>query len=413
MRLQLVPAPGRHDVLELPWDQPLDVWHSDRLVVAARGIGRHVVRFVESGDVVLALKELPERLAEREYRILRALTVAGLRSVDPVGVVTGRRSASGEPLEGVIMTRYLEFSLPYRLVFARKPIPALVSRLLDALVELLVQLHLAGIFWGDCSLSNTLFRRDAGALAAYLVDTETAEKHERLSDGQRRHDVEIAAENLIGELLDVEAELGEQLADDPFALSEELHERYERLWTELNAEEVLGPADRARIEERLRRVNELGYDVDEVEIVETDGGFRFRVRPKAGDPGHHRRRLMRLTGLEAQENQARRLLSDIWEHRARLEREGRPPVSDAAVAGSWLTEIFEPTIAAVPAELWTKRAAAEVFHELLEHRWFLSEQANREISHAEAVPSYIENVLRAAPDERAVVIEPEPETDAV
>lgn len=44
------------------------------------------------------------------------------------------------------------------------------DHLLDAISGLLVQLHLAGTFWGDCSLSNTLFRRDAGALQAYLVD---------------------------------------------------------------------------------------------------------------------------------------------------------------------------------------------------------------------------------------------------
>ena len=66
--------------------------------------------------------------------------------------------------------------LPYRVVAlrARPAIPYLGDRLLDALVGLLVRLHLAGFFWGDCSLSNTLFRRDAGALSAYVIDTETS-----------------------------------------------------------------------------------------------------------------------------------------------------------------------------------------------------------------------------------------------
>jgi hypothetical protein len=130
------------------------------------------------------------------------------------------------------------------------------------------------------------------------------------------------------------------------------------------------------------------------------------VRPQVVDPGHYRRRLVRLTGLETQENQARRLLQDIEAYRDLLERQGRPPVSDAALAGTWLTEVFEPSIAAIPRELWTKRAPAQVYHELLDHRWYLSEQAGREIPLSEAVESYVEDVLRTHPDERAVFAEP-------
>ena len=86
--------------------------------------------------------------------------------------------------------------------------PDLRTHLLNALAELLARLHLRGFFWGDCSLSNTLFRRDAGALSAYLVDAETGELHEQLSDGQRAYDIEIAQMNVVGELLDVDAEVG-------------------------------------------------------------------------------------------------------------------------------------------------------------------------------------------------------------
>lgn len=404
MRLQLVPTAGRYDVLDLPWERPLEDWRSDRLVVVTRGISRHVVRFVEAGDVVLALKELPDRIAQREYSLLRALERRGMPAVEAVGLVTERESAEG-PLPPVVVTRYLEFSLPYRYAFARRPLPALAARLLDALAELLVRLHLGGFFWGDCSLSNALFRRDAGALAAYLVDAETAEHHERLSDGQRLFDLETAEENLAGELLDVEAELGADLGGEPYELAEELRQRYDRLWAELHVEEELGADEHGQIEERLRHVNELGYDVDELELVGTDGGFRLAVRPTIAAPGYHRRRLLRLTGLDAQENQARRLLEDLAAHRAQLERLGRPPVSEAALAGSWLTNVFEPAIAAIPPELWTKRAPAELYHELLEHRWYLSEREGREIGHLEAVPSYIETVLQTVPDERSVVVD--------
>jgi hypothetical protein len=224
LRLQLVPKPGRPDFLDLPWDQPLDDWESDRLAVVARGVGRHVVRFVEYDGNFYALKELPHEIAHREYKLLRALTREGLPAVEAVGIV------HRPELEDVLLTRYLEFSLPYRLVLARKPVADVRARLRDALAELLVRLHLAGFFWGDCSLSNTLFRRDAGSLVAYLVDLETGEHHDELGTGLREHDLEIAEENITGELLDLEAEVGELGLDDPVELGADVRREYKRLW---------------------------------------------------------------------------------------------------------------------------------------------------------------------------------------
>ena len=404
LRLQLVPRPGRPDFLDLPWDEPLDEWESDRLAVVARGIGRHVVRFVEYDGVFYALKELPHDVAHREYRLLRSLNQEGLPAVEAVGIV------HRPELEDVLITRYLEWSLPYRLVLARQPVADVRERLRDALAELFVRLHLGGFFWGDCSLSNTLFRRDAGTLNAYLVDLETGERHDELSDGVRAHDLEIARENLTGELLDIEAEVGERLGD-PDEIAGDIVERYERVWEELTAEEEITVTDRSRLAERLRRLNERGFDVDEFELERTDGGYRLTIRPQVVDPGHHRRRLLRLTGLDAQENQARRLLEDIEEFRRVLEARGESPVSDHALAGRWLTELFEPTIAAMPREMWTKRQAAQVFHELLDHRWYLSEHHGRPVSIEEAAASYVENVLPTIPDERAIIVDQRPAID--
>lgn len=398
MRIQLVPQSDQPDFLDLPWRTPLEEWESDRLVEVARGIGTHVVRFVRYGERFYALKELPPPLADREYRLLRALAEQNAPSVQAVGVVHDR----GPDLHSVLITRYLEFSLPYRLAIIR--LPDQIDRLLDAFVQLLVRIHLVGFFWGDCSLSNALFRRDAGALAAYLVDTETSELHEELSDGQRLHDLERAEENVFAELLDVEAELGSDERRDPETISTEVRARYERLWTELLDEEEFGAGEGERVAERVRRLNRLGFDAEELELISTDAGYKMRVHPSVVEPGHHRRRLLRLTGLEAQENQAKRLLEDIDAFRASLVEAGQKPVSDAAVAGRWLADVFEPTIAAVPPELWTKRQAAQLYHELLEHRWYLSEREGREVGMDEAVQSYIDDVLRGLPDERALIV---------
>jgi tRNA A-37 threonylcarbamoyl transferase component Bud32 len=400
LRIQLVPKPGRPDFLDLPWDEPLDDWETDRLAVVARGIGRHIVRFVEYDGVFYALKELPHEIAHREYRLLRALNQEGLPAVEAVGIV------HRPELEDVLLTRYLEFSLPYRLVLARKPVADVRARLRDALAELLVRIHLAGFFWGDCSLSNTLFRRDAGSLVAYLVDLETGERHDELSPNVRAHDLEIAEENITGELLDLEAEVGEVGLEDPIELGTDVRQEYERLWHELTAEEEFMVTDSSLLADRLRRLNERGFDVDEFELEAIeDAGYRLTIRPQSVDPGHHRRRLLRLTGLDAQENQARRLLQDIEEFRHALEETGEQPVSDAAVAGRWLTEVFEPTIASVPRHKWTKRQAAQLYHELLDHRWFLSERESRSVPFAEAFESYHETILPTIPDERAIIVD--------
>jgi tRNA A-37 threonylcarbamoyl transferase component Bud32 len=389
---RLVARTGHPDFLDLPWSEPLEDWQSPRFVEVARGIGRHVVRFVDYDGALYALKELPPRLAQREYQLLRSLTESGLPAVEAVGVVNERGASS----ESVLLTRYLDYSLPYRLVLSRAVLPAPLDLLLDAFAGLLVRLHLAGFFWGDCTLSNTLFRRDAGQLSAYLVDAETSELHEQLSEGQRMHDLELARENLYGELLDV----GNREA---LALVEQVIASYERLWSELMHEEVFALDERFRLEERLRRLNELGFDAAEIEVLGTEDGYRLRLRSRVVESGHHRRRLLQLTGLRAQDNQARRLLDDVEVFRRELEAKGEPPISESALAGRWLNEVFEPAIASIPTELWGKREAAELYHELLEHRWYQSQRKGRDVGRDEALRSYVD-FLRSLPDERRVVL---------
>jgi Domain of unknown function (DUF4032) len=319
-----------------------------------------------------------------------------------VGVVSGRGSA----LDTVLITKHLEFSLPYRALFSARGVSDLRASLLHGLAELLARLHLVGFFWGDCSLSNTLFRRDAGALSAYLVDAETGELHPSLSSGQRRHDLEITVENLVGELLDVDSEVGLPDYLDPVETAEALEVIYDNLWDELTREEVFGPDERYRIDERLRRLNQLGFDVEEIELVGAADGYRLRLDPHVVEPGHHRRRLLMLTGLNAQENQARRMLNDLARFRADLEETEGRPVPESVAAYRWRAEVFEPAVAAVQPELKNKLQAAEAFHELLHHRWYLSEKAGRDVGLDEAVRSYVEDVLRHAPDERTMLSTP-------
>ncbi len=319
-------------------------------------------------------------------------------------MVSGREDEDGEEIEPALVTQHLQYSLPYRSLFSHGLPHDSLPKILDALVVLLVRLHLSGFFWGDVSLSNVLFRRSAGEFAAYLVDAETGELHDTLSPGQRAHDLEVALTNIYGELLDLQAGglLSESFeADD---IVDRVQERYDGLWHELTGTEEFTTDEIWRIEQRMERLNDLGFDVDELDIVTDWHGSTVRVQPKVVEANHHARDLQRLTGLDVEDNQARRLLNDLAAFTAHNDLGGE---SRSIVAHKWLTTVYEPITAMVPPELRGKLEPAEVFHEILEHRWFLSEQHGHPVHTVDAAKSYIENVLAARPEE---VLAGEPDT---
>lgn len=409
----LVTRGGHPDFLDLPWTEPLAEWQHERLVPMARGVSRHIVRFVAYDSRVYALKETTEQLAEREFRALRTLAELDLPVVKAVGIVHARHDSDGGELGAVLITRFLDYSLPYRHLFAVDPSPALRPQLVDAGALLLVRLHLEGVFWGDCSLSNVLFRRDAGALMAYLVDAETVETNPApLGDGMRGHDLEIAVENVAGGVYDLQEAGLLPRALDPAELVADLEHRYEALWCELTRTDELDAGDRHHIEDRIRRLNELGFDVEELAVEATEGGTRLRIRPVVVEEGHHSRELQRRTGLQVQENQARRLLNDIAAFRAWHEGASGQPMSEGVGAARWMAEVYEPMVAQVPDELRGRLEPAELFHELLEHRWFLSEAQGREVTNEEALASLITAVLPYLPDERTILVPPDEDPSA-
>jgi Domain of unknown function (DUF4032)/Lipopolysaccharide kinase (Kdo/WaaP) family len=407
MSFRLLTRPGHPTFLDLPLDEPMIDWTTERLVSPVRGLHRHVVVFVAYGDDMYALKELPDKIAEREYRNLRELVERDVPTVDAIGTITGRTDHDGDPLEGIVITRHLDFSLPFRVLFNRTSLADGAPLLLDALAQLLVRIHLAGFYWGDCSLSNSLFRRDAGSLSATLVDAETGELHDRLSEGQRKYDLELAQFNVAAELADVAAEGGFSDVFDPGDIAQDLLDRYDALWNELTSSEVIPSGDKYAIEAKVRRVNELGFDVSEITLEEVPGGFRMRFETAVVEADHHRRRLQTLTGLDVQEGQARRLLNDVRGYRSYLERKAGKPISEARAAMRWLQEIFDPVISSVPQELCGKLEPAEIFHQVLEHRWFMSEALDKDIGTIIATQDYVDNVLRKLPEEHHAAAEAE------
>src|SRR5690606_22532580 len=208
----------------------------------------------------------------------------------------------------------------------------------------------------------------------------------RSSDlGQREDDLEIARVNIAGELLDLAAGGKLDEATDAVEVSAGIVAAYRTLWDELTGSESFAANERWRIAERVDRLNHLGFDVEEREIVTDINGTQVRIQPKLVDAGQHRRRLLRLTGLAARMSQARRLLNDLDSFAATRHVDG---LDEEQVAHEWLMGVFEPVVRSIPRELQGKLEPAEAFHQLLDHRWQLSQAQERDVPLAEAMTSF-------------------------
>ncbi len=404
--MQITAANVDPALLDLPWDIPLEEWPEEILAALPRGISRHVVRFVNLSGRVIAVKEIGPTVARHEYELLRDLSRMEAPSVQPTAVVKGRTDAKGEELNAALVTEHLQFSLPYRALFSRKITAETVGRLLDALAVLLVRLHLLGFYWGDVSLSNTLFRRDAGSYSAYLVDAETGDLLPKLTDGQRNYDLDLARTNIIGELMDLQAGGFLPEDEDPIEIGNRIVERYEALWDELTGEQSVDASEHWRVQERIDRLAALGFSVGELSITSTPEGDHLIIQPKVVDAGHYHRQIMRLTGMDVEELQARRMLEDIETYRA---INGLSRQSLEHVARAWTIDVYDRVIDAIPPELSAKLEPAQVFHEVLEHRWYLGQKRQRNVSLEEAIADYLANVMPAKRDEAVLLSGPEDE----
>ncbi|HXI46162.1 MAG TPA: DUF4032 domain-containing protein [Candidatus Acidoferrales bacterium] len=374
-------------LLDLPWELPLEAWPDD---LAFRelpvGPSRHLVRFLVAEGSLLALKEEPMAVAEREYEVLAHLERVGLPAVQPVGYALRPADDSA-----ILVTEYLAHSLQFRRLLSRFPLGpgAYRGRLLDAMAWLLVDLHRGGVYWGDCSLANTLFRRDGDRIQAFLVDAETSEVHPSLSDGQRAYDLEVLVENVAYGLADVAMLQGRpEDMDAAIVDAESVRDRYAGIWRELHLEPALPAGDRHAIRARLRRLNDLGFAVDEIEVQPAGSGSDVRLRVTATNRRFHAHELERLTGLRALEGQARLLLNDLREYAAWLELRGGRHLDEAAAARRWRRQVLAPALRRLGPVIG-ERDPLQAYCDVLEHKWLLSEQAGRDVGLDAAIAAYL------------------------
>ncbi len=390
--LDIVIRPGQPNFQDLPWEYPLSDWsqHYAYLEDVPRGLSRHPLEFVNYSGMIYAIKEMPPDLAENEFNLLLAIEEMRLPVVTPIGhavtnTIKGKRS--------VLITRFLDRSLPYRSLFMRRSLLRYRDHLLDAIAGLMVQLHLAGVYWGDCSLSNTLFRRDAGTLQAYLVDAETTELHsDTVPPTMRFHDLQIMEENIDGDLADLRAA---NLLMDGIPLDDtgaSISIRYQNLWEEITKQIIISSDEKYRIQERIQVLNSLGFSIGEVLLESGEMGDEIRFQVVVTDRNFHQDQLLGFTGVEAEEMQARLMVNEIQELKATLSQTLNRSVPLSLAAYKWLQEIYLPTLNGISSLINEKSDPAELYCQILEHKWYLSEKAKHDVGHQMAIEDFLRNV---------------------
>ena len=377
---------GHPDFLDLPWERSIVEWDTPRLMQLPKGISRHEVRFLGYDEGIYAVKELPTRPARNDYRVLRALEESEAPSVTAVGLVEHRSDDPHEERSAALITKYVDFSFSYRELLEGAGFGRRRRQMLAAFAGLLVELHLAGCFWGDCSLSNVLYRYDAMAIEAIMVDAETASLHTELTEGQREEDLDIMVVNVAGGMADIAASQHVDIDDADLDLGEEIATWYRWLWREATSDIVIATDERYRITERIERLNDLGFAVDEVDLVPVDGGAKLRMRPVLGGRVYNTTRLRELTGVDASEWQARQILGDLFHFTA---SRGVTSGSGKSITSiQWRVGQFEPLLEQI-RDLNPLGDPVQGYCDFLHFRYNASHDAGRDIPNEEAFDQWL------------------------
>jgi hypothetical protein len=375
------------DFIDLDWAIPISDWTTDRLVDMPTGIHRHAIVFVAYRDGIYAIKELPTKFAKHEFDVLRTMEGRSRHTAVPVGHVERTWLDRHEEWSGAVITKYVNHAFTYRSLITGGGFGTRRDALLDALAGLLVELHLQGFFWGDCSLSNSLYRWDAYSIDAIMIDGETSRIYPMLSTGQRREDLEIMIVNLAGEMADIAAEHGVSLDDADMDLGDEIAARYRRLWKELTTSLVVTAGDHYRIRQRINRLHELGFAVEDIDLIPIDDGMNVKIRVKVGGRQYHSERLREIGGIDISENQARVILSDLAYHESKFG--GTSATGKNIAAMKWRSAVFEPLILEI-ADLLPESDPYQAYCDYLGFRLAMATERSEDIPNAEAFAAWIE-----------------------
>lgn len=379
------------DFLDLPWDYPFEEWdnHYNNMVELEVGLHRNEVKFLEYDNIIYAFKELPRRLASHEFTMLKELSDLEIPVVKPVGYVEYKK-ITGDLSEdyGIVITEFLEFSIPFRLLFFKPKLFRYQKKMIKSISNLLIRLHVAKFYWGDCSLSNVLFKRDAGELQAYLVDAETMEHHSSISDSMRIHDLDIMSENIGGDLLDIEAQ--NKLPPDLNFIDTAINIRnsYSDLWQTLTKEVYIPFQEKYRIREKIEEIYDLGFTVKEYALTPIKDGNLLKMNTIVTEKSYYKNELAGLTSIYAEETQAQIIFNNILNFKADMESRLNKTFPLKVIAHQWLDSVYKFALNHVNVDE-SDANAPQIFCQILEHKWLLSEKKLQDVGLMQTLNDYL------------------------
>lgn len=417
----------------LPWGAPLAQWDElgARILSIRKGESRHEVIFVEVGGRRYAIKETSPEAAEREIDVYEQVKPRHIPTLEPVGwvVVGGERievgQMGGRPVymsgdTGYCVTRLAERVLPQSILY-RYPFTDANKRLLwNAIAELLVDLHDAGVYWGDPSLANVLMDLSGQRLTAVMADAETAEVAPGpLSEGLRQQDLDAFVESLTWQAEDIRLARG--LAEGAELITEGdafyVISRYAGLRADRQAAQRAHSGGLLDLERRLERLSALGYGVLNLRrfarlrpqraAAEDDGPEMWlpedEVRIATLRPAWYTQRVHDLLGVRAPRVAAERIYRQLSMHKYLLsQREGRDVGMDTA-ARDWLIHYHEPLMRFLESYLPSADLVRryETYIAILNHTWRMSLEQGRAIPIEEGAMDYALTTERIAAEAAA------------
>ena len=406
----------------LPWGWPLDEW-PDRGVqpLSIRsGESRHALIFLEVAHRRYAIKETSPAAAEREIAALLEARRRGCKALEPVGhvLVQGEPLPAGEVTglhtyfsgdNGYCVTRLAEGVLPQSILY-RYPFTAPNKRLLwNAVVELLLDLHNAGVYWGDPSLANVLIDLRHHRLTAILADAETAEVVSgELDEGLRQDDLEAFIESAEWQAEDIRIARG--LGEDAHLFTGDdgpyIRSRYaglrelrstesppDQLWTRLQG-----------LEHTMQRLNALGFGVLNLSSRLLDLGALVTAATSSGSAtrapddlqvgtlrrGWYVKRLHDLLGVRVPRAYTLRLYQHLMVHKWILSEHAKRDTGLDAASADWLEHYHRPLVAFLHTyvPLADELAFFATYLAVLDHTWQMSKEQQRSVPIEEGAMDY-------------------------
>lgn len=366
------------DLQTLPWQHSIAEWKElgVKHVHVKRGVGRHPIVFVQVGRHVFVVKELGYEDSLKEIANFRELLNRGIHTLIPVGCVMREE----EPIEvdtqigkryernrvGHTLTLLLDRVIPDSQLYRRAFKFENRKRIWDAIIDLFVELHSRGIYWGDASLANTLvkfLRVDVPyigkkvELKAFLVDAETVEIHDSISDSLRSTDVEFFLESMewINEDL-----MAEGILRDPLGTKDDV--------------------------EYIKAQYELKYEAN-ARLMEFEKRTGLNVQ--------------RLLGKLRVPVEVDLLQKQIEEHKWYLNERGEGQFDLVEAAKRWHDEVFVPVCRLFSEEevprFFPGKTASELYMEIMTHKYFMSKESGKDVGMMKATRDYIDRFSTAGP----------------